>query len=150
MGTRADFFIGVGPAAEWIGSTSYDGHPDSWGEKPLAATSETEFRAAVEALLSKGDGRDVVVTRPEEGWPWAWEDFRTTDYAYAWDPIRGPVASEFGHAWLTPQELRDLPRGQDSYREQRRLRDDEVPDMTKGKKANVLAKSGLMFLKVPT
>jgi hypothetical protein len=29
MGTRADFYVGRGPKAEWIGSRCYDGHPES-------------------------------------------------------------------------------------------------------------------------
>ena len=27
MGTRADFYVGRGDAAEWIGSIAYDGYP---------------------------------------------------------------------------------------------------------------------------
>jgi hypothetical protein len=148
MGTRADFFIGVGPAAKWVGSVSYNGWPDDdgAGAEPMAATSEAEFRAAVERVLSTWH---PPVTRPEEGWPWPWEDFRTTDWAYAWDRARGPVTSQYGHDWMTARQLKELPRDL-SYRGQRELRDDEVPDMTKGKKADVLAKSGLMLLKVPT
>jgi hypothetical protein len=42
-------------------------------------------------------------TRPEDGWPWPWEDSRTTDYAYAFD--NGKVwASCFGYAWFDPLE----------------------------------------------
>jgi hypothetical protein len=147
MGTRADFFVGIGPTAEWIGSVSYDGWSDTSGAGvgPLSSTSEAAFRAAVEHVLSTWH---PPVTRPEEGWPWPWEDFRTTDYAYAWDPARGPVVSEFGHVWLTPQELLDLPRDM-PYGGQRELRDDEVRDMRGHKKADILAKSGLMLLKVP-
>jgi hypothetical protein len=147
MGTRADFFVGIGPTAEWIGSVSYNGWSDmnGAGVEPLSSTSEAAFRAAVEHVLSTWH---PPVTRPEEGWPWPWEDFRTTDYAYAWDSARGPVVSEFGHAWLTPQELRDRPRDV-PYGGQRELRADEVRDMRTHKKADILAKSGLMLLKVP-
>jgi len=28
MGTRADFYVGIGPEAEWVGSIAYDGYPD--------------------------------------------------------------------------------------------------------------------------
>jgi hypothetical protein len=143
MGTRADFFIGVGPAAEWIGSVSYDGGPREAGVGPLSATTEAKFREAVEHLLMTWSR---PVTRPEEGWPWPWEDFRTTDYAYAWDPARGSVASA-GRAWVTRQQLKE---NSGCIYEGALLRDDEVPDMSRGKRGDILAKSGLMFLKVPT
>lgn len=140
MGTRADFFIGIGPNAEWIGSTSYDGDPYSLGADPLKATSEAEFRAAIERMLADPER---LVTRPEEGWPWPWRDFRTSDYGYAWDPERGAVASS-GRAWVTERQLRD---NSDCIYEGPRLLDDEVPDMSKCKKADVLAKSGLLILR---
>lgn len=28
MGTRADFYVGKGPNAEWLGSTAMDGYPE--------------------------------------------------------------------------------------------------------------------------
>jgi hypothetical protein len=139
MGTRADFFVGVGPDAEWIGSTSYDGDPGGWGQRPLAARAEDEFRAAVEEMLSD---RQALVTRPSEGWPWPWNDFRTSDYAYAWDPARGAVASS-GRAWVT---LAQMEVDRDCIYSGERLRDDEVPDMSKVPKGDVIAKSGLMLL----
>lgn len=142
MGTRADFFVGIGPTAEWIGSVSYDGGPHDQGAAPLAATSEVEFRAVVEQLLSRPG---ALVTRPEEGWPWPWEDFRTSDYGYAWDPERGAVASS-SRAWVTAQQLRDDP---DVIYSGERLRDDEVRNMRDYPKADVLAKSGLVFLTRP-
>lgn len=138
MGTRADFFIGVGPTAEWIGSTSYDRAPYGWGEDPLKAGTEKEFRDAVEVMLATGD----LVTRPSEGGPWPWADFRTSDYAYAWDPQRGPVTSA-GRVWRTPAEMAANP---DCLYTGARLRDDEVPDMRKIPKGDVIGKSGLMFL----
>jgi hypothetical protein len=141
MGTRADFFVGTGPTAEWIGSTSFDGHPESWGAEPLTATTEAEFRAAVEKMLSKPrDGG--LFTRPEEGWPWPWNNFLGSDYAYAWDPTRGAVAS-CGKEWVTVEQLRNDSGCIYAGRE---LSDEEVPDMSKHKKADVLAKSGLVFI----
>lgn len=143
MGTRADFFVGIGPNAEWIGSTSYDGDRHGWGRGPLAATSEAEFRAAVEEMLSNPQ---ALTTRPEEGWPWPWNDFRTSDYAYAWDPARGiPVASS-GRTWVTVAEME---ADSDCIYTGERLRDDEVPDMRKVPRGDVMGKSGLMILRVP-
>lgn len=81
----ADFYVGVGPDAEWLGSVGENGW--QWAAEPgqrvtspinLAKTEE-EYRAAVRAMLLKEDG--LV---PELGWPWEWDDSTGTDYAYSW------------------------------------------------------------------
>src|SRR5690348_12684803 len=93
MGTRADFYIGTGEQAEWLGSIAFDGYridemkkADTSSNADLSAcwqikTAKTadEFRAAVAALLAVNDD----ATTPDQGWPWPWETSRTTDYAYA-------------------------------------------------------------------
>lgn len=92
MGTRADFYVGRGVSAEWLGSIAWDGYsiPDAIS----TAADETSYRAAVVAFI--GQRKDG--TKPADGWPWPWDDSRTTDYAYAFDC--GAVhASIFGHAW---------------------------------------------------
>ena len=97
MGTRADFYIGRGKSAEWLGSIRWDGYPSDIAPEVLGATSEADYRAAVSTFFSKR--KDV--TLPEDGWPWPWEGSRTTDYAYAFDG--GAVhASCLGHAWFDP------------------------------------------------
>lgn len=54
------------------------------------------FRKRVKAMLEKRDD----ATFPADGWPWPWEDSRTTDYAYAFDETDGKVwASCFGRGW---------------------------------------------------
>jgi len=93
MGTRADFYVGTGKDAEWLGSIAYDGYRVNdmkeadakdnadfeacWAIK--SATNETDYRAAVVTLLSLNDD----ATLPADGWPWPWDDSHTTDYAYA-------------------------------------------------------------------
>lgn len=83
MGTRADFYVGHGPEAEWLGSVAMDGY--EWHEKPAhpisSATTPDDFRAAVAAELAPRED----ATLPAQGWPWPWEDSRTTDYAYVFD-----------------------------------------------------------------
>ena len=79
MGTRADFYIGRGSEAEWLGSVAWNGY--EWNDPDcdlLSASSPDEFRAQVQAI--KEDRDDF--TSPEEGWPWPWNDSRITDYAY--------------------------------------------------------------------
>lgn len=99
MGTRADFYIGRGENAEWLGSIAYDGYPDGpRATAVLCATNEASFRDRVTAAITHDDG-----TKPEDGWPWPWDTSHTTDYAYAFDD--GTVyISCFGWAWYTVGE----------------------------------------------
>ena len=97
MGTRADFYVGRGEKAEWLGSVAWDGYPDGMPDSIKNATEETGFRSVVATFL---DGRDDA-TKPQDGWPWPWDTSHTTDYAYALDG--GKVhASSFGSAWFDP------------------------------------------------
>lgn len=81
MGTRADFYIGTGKDAEWLGSVAFDGYV--WAEAADSAIREAstpeEFRAAVAAELAARDD----ATTPDQGWPWPWNNSNATDYAYA-------------------------------------------------------------------
>lgn len=99
MGTRADFYVGRGEKAEWLGSVAYDGYPDGGPEELAKAKSLSGFRERVDQLLA----REEHATRPAEGWPWPWEDSQTTDYAYAFE--NGQVwVSNYGHAWFKADE----------------------------------------------
>lgn len=98
MGTRADFYVGRGEGAEWLGSIAWDGYPNGLDNLGiLDATDETQFRTAVAAFIKgREDGTEV-----DEGWPWPWDTSGTTDYAYAFDG--GAVhASSFGGNWFDP------------------------------------------------
>ncbi len=97
MGTRADFYIGRGAQAEWVGSIAWDGYPDGLKKPLLRATTKDEFMQRLEEFWTDRDD----VTRPQDGWPWPWNNSATTDYAYAFDD--GKVwASAFGNAWFDP------------------------------------------------
>lgn len=86
MGTSADYYIGRGETAEWLGATAWDGYPEGLadsqeGARVFSAATPDDFRIAVNALLaSRDDG-----TTPDQGWPWPWEDSNTTDFSYAFD-----------------------------------------------------------------
>lgn len=109
MGTRADFYIGRGQDAEWIGSLAWDGDPQ-WvsadsprsigGKQALLAATEAEFRAGVAHMAETRDD----FTTPDRGWPWPWDTSSTTDFAYAFesdDQDCGRVyASSFGGPWF--------------------------------------------------
>lgn len=98
MGTRADFYMGRGVEAEWLGSIAWDGYPSGVGVELLHARDAQQFRDRVDEMGERGD-----FTRPADGWPWPWEDSNTTDYAYAFDA--GEVwMSCFGHGWARAAE----------------------------------------------
>ena len=99
MGTRADFYIGRGVNAEWIGSRAYDGHPYWYKNRQpvFGATTEKTFRLAVRDMID--DDAECTMTRPEDGWPWPWTNSKTTDYAYAYDDGR-VFFSCFGSRWV--------------------------------------------------
>src|SRR3954471_20378009 len=92
MGTRADFYVGRGKDAEWLGSIAWDGYtiPDSIRR----AKERGAYRKAVKRFLATR--RDASL--PKDGWPWPWDDSGTTDYAYAFDKKR-TYASVFGGPW---------------------------------------------------
>ena len=90
MGTRADFYIGKGKDAEWIGSIAWDGYREGIDSQILNCQSEAAFRHAVELFLAKRD--DAIY--PKDGWPWPWDDSSITDCSYwffdgkTWDAHR--------------------------------------------------------------
>lgn len=134
MGTRADFYVGRGKDAEWLGSIAMDGYPDAPGHPKvlLDAKNEAEFRERVEGMLSLGHA-----TRPEQGWPWPWNDSGTTDYAYAFDEDCVWV-SDFGHSWVDARSL---------------CIDEEpvvFPDMEGKKNLTMGARSGLLVIGDPS
>lgn len=99
MGTRADFYVGRGNNAEWVGSIAWDGYPDGISDALRDADSETAFRASVAQMAASRDD----FTGPEKGWPWPWATSNTTDYAYAFDD--GAVwGSRLGGPWFSAKD----------------------------------------------
>ena len=99
MGTRADFYIGRGKDAEWLGSIGWDGYPEGINHQIFQSITVGDYREQVASFLSKRDD----ATFSEQGWPWPWDDSCTTDYAYAFD--NGKVlACPFGHGWFVPTD----------------------------------------------
>lgn len=139
MGTRADFYVGRGKNAEWLGSIAYDGNPETRLPE-LEATDEAGYRACVEKILSDEDR----ATRPDQGWPWPWNDSGGTDCAYAWDG--GEVWSAwFGARWLIRAQALDPERdgaelGKDTC---------VFPDMSARKNVTFGRRSGLLVIGIP-
>jgi hypothetical protein len=131
MGTRADFYVGTGVNAEWIGSVAWDGYEWSEDKDNLisSAASEAGFRVAVASMLeAREDG-----IKPIEGWPWPWEDSRTTDYAYCFDG-QGVQIFCFG---------RPVAEDGDCDYEAPKV---EFPDMTAAKNVQLGDKSGCIII----
>lgn len=116
MGTRADFYVGRGTNAEWLGSIAWDGY-DISGFKIEEAKTEKTFRKRVAAFLaSRNDA-----TLPEMGWPWPWDDSNLTDEVWAFD------SKQFWNAHGYP-ESRWYKVKEDGSVEQFRGDEDEQPE----------------------
>lgn len=136
MGTRADFYVGRGVEAEWLGSFAWDGHPQGIDSAVLLAGTESTFREEVSQMLR---GREDS-TVPSQGWPWPWNDSRTTDFAYALD---GDMvwSSLFSSEWFDPLQSmpEDLPENVAVF-----------PDMSDRKNvARGFKRSGLIVMSMP-
>jgi hypothetical protein len=134
MGTRADFYVGRGEGAEWLGSVAWDGYPEGFDTAGLlTASTEAEFRQLVaQEIAGRDDG-----TTPAMGWPWPWDNSQTTDYAYAFDG--GEVwGSYFGHDWFDASEPQpDSDSGAKTA---------VFPDMSARKKVTMGARSGVILV----
>ena len=139
MGTRADFYVGRGKDAEWLGSVAWDGYPSGFPNALLTTKTEADYRAAVDTeLRGRKDG-----TLPEMGWPWPWEDSNTTDYAYAFDG--GKVwATAYDETWF--EAAGDEP-DEEAEIENKPKRDRATfPDMSARKNVTFGDRSGLMII----
>ena len=166
MGTRADFYIGRGPDAHWLGSIAWDGYPDGiftefpelFAGPPLTLD---EYRNWLTRYLSTR--KDA--TLPEHGWPWPWDDSNTTDYAYAYEPEDSKIyASCFGTDWyaLDPEapdygapgafldENGDLCYPDYDPNANTPKEKQDFPDMSALKATTYGERSGIMIISVPT
>lgn len=133
MGTRADFYIGRGAEAEWLGSIAWDGYPGGIPSHVLEATTPEGFKAALVNFAAERDDW----TNPSEGWPWPWDDSRTTDYAYALD--EGKVwGSCFGYGWFDATQP-------EPDREEDAVKTADFPNMAERKNVTVGKRSGVLI-----
>lgn len=137
MGTRADFYNGRGTDVEWLGSIAWDGYPEGIPNTIKTAANEKEFRDIVGKFIKdREDG-----TLPEQGWPWPWEDSRTTDYSYAFDNGKVYVC-EFGHKWYTCSDYENK-----EVNEEDSDKDECVfPDMSKRSNFTLGKRSGVIVI----
>lgn len=88
MSTSADFYIGTGDTATWLGHISRDGTPAEMDEFGLFGGSTGEnryeqdtFRTIAWDIVSESDDGDSVWTSPE--YPDRPEEFGPPDFVYA-------------------------------------------------------------------
>jgi len=133
MGTRADFYIGIGRKSEWIGSIAWDGYPRGIPESILSSDTIKKFRRKVSEFLTIRDD----ATTPDKGWPWPWDNSKGTDFTYSFH--RGKVyASEYGGSWFDPLSS---PDGAETIVE---LGVPKFPNMSKIKNVTLGRRSGLI------
>ncbi len=53
MGTRADFYIGRGEKAEWLGSVAWDGYPTGILPELLKSESENDYRTNLKEFFKE-------------------------------------------------------------------------------------------------
>ena len=136
MGTRADFYMGKNETAEWLGSIAWDGYREGIPDPILKATDETVFRDLVTAFIAaREDG-----TKPEQGWPWPWDDSGTTDCSYWFDNgevwqahWRGPYIR------VSEPETDDEPTGEPV----------SFPNMSSRKNVTLGKRSGVIIVRSP-
>lgn len=103
IGTRADFWIGRGTDAEWLGSISWGGEPENL-PTVLKQTCCMGYKVAVQRLLPTRED----ATLPRQGWPWPYLTSAGTDYAYTWDDGQ-LLVSHFGKTWQPANSCKDVP-----------------------------------------
>jgi hypothetical protein len=137
MGTRADFYIGKGKNAEWLGSIAWDGYPSGIEDDILSCTDKINYERLVNDFLSNREDS----TFPKDGWPWPWNDSNTTDYAYAFfdDKVWGNC---FGKGWF---EVTKEPDDENEYWD-RPSQFSEFPDMKSIQKVRLDKGSGLIIV----
>ena len=100
MSVHADFYVGRGHGAEWLGSIVYDGHPVCIPEKVWDVADQRTWRKNVAWFLEK----TLTRAKPEYGWPWPWDDSTGTNYSYTFDDNKTWFC-RYGAKWTY------LPRG---------------------------------------
>lgn len=103
MGTKADFYIGVGEDAKWIGSVDQDGYPDAIPAEILIQINEIMFEELVVEFLQSRKPRSYISSEGDK-WPWLWSDSRMTDYAYIFFQAR-VVMSHYGKEMIDPIKI---------------------------------------------
>lgn len=98
MGSRADFYRGVGSELTWIGSLGWAGAP--WLLPTTPVLSEEEYLKEVNLLME----RRLDATDTKNGWPWIYPDSTLTPFAYTFFGGKTHVAILGGH-WIVASTI---------------------------------------------
>ena len=140
MGTRADVYLGKDEHAEWLGSIAWDGYPEGLPKVITASRQEQGYRGAVAYFVQERDDG----THPDQGWPWPWNNSRTTDCAYTFSDDE-VWCSRFGRPWARVHDyLRWTEEQSDDYSKQKQKV--LFPDMSARKATTFGERSGLIIL----
>jgi len=118
MGSKADFYIGTGQDAKWIGAVEQDGYPDAIPAGILIQVNEIMFEELVVDFLQSKRPRSFISSEGDK-WPWLWADSSLTDYTYmffnskvhmgffgkAMDPIKIVQGDDIITAEISPDPL---------------------------------------------
>ena len=143
MGTRADFYVGCGEKAEWLGSIAWDGYPEGIPKEILDAALEGEFRREVQKFIENRDDG----TFPKDGWPWPWKDSFTTDCAYGFDPKLRKVLMGERDGWYD-RKLAKYNEDDGDW-EYDVIYPPGFPDMTEKKNVTFGKRSGVIVVGMP-
>ena len=82
---KADFYVGTGQRADWIGSVRRNG--DIWNIPPilLLQVSKIMFEELAIDFINEKQNDGIVANHICE-WPWDWSDSRMTDFSYLFIP----------------------------------------------------------------
>lgn len=89
--TNADFYVGLGEDAAWIGSVSVDGSTADMDDAGLFGSdgldelyTEAHYRSVIDEILDVADDADRgYLAANGDVWPWPWKDSTGSDMAYA-------------------------------------------------------------------
>ena len=99
MGTKADFYLGHGHNACWLGSIAWDGHPWKIPQEITNSKTEEEYRFAVKSFLNSRED----ASHGSSHWPWPWPNSHKTHYSYTF--IDGNLLlSHYGGPWIDPAD----------------------------------------------
>ena len=80
---KADFYVGMGRDAEWVGSVHKCGEIWALSTEILIQVNKTMYEESVVEYINLCEG---IVANHVCQWPWAWADSRMTDYSYIFIP----------------------------------------------------------------
>ncbi len=147
MGTRCDFYImKKKPKLIWMGSYGWDGYPsgEPEGMGLHKVNNEEDFKSRILSFLEEKQG----YIAGKDGWPWPWDNSKTTDFYYIF--FEGKVyVSCFGGGLI---EINDYLENEEKINDEEDIDklivdlDYELPDMSKIKKVDLGKSSGIITI----